>query len=109
MNDNDLSKSKIMNVNDFIFRQNLEFYPNLMGLSCADNTLIYQKNGIVIARVPLTFDLRTLPGEAWNVRPEEFLNIVNLNKDVKGLYKFTQFLQEHANDTYLGNVLGSEG
>ncbi len=97
MNDNDLSKSKIININDFIFRQNLEFYPNLNGLSCVDNILHYQKNGQDIS-VPLTFDLRTLPGHAWNVTPEEFINIINLNKETNGLYKFIEFLEKNVYD-----------
>ncbi len=98
INDNDLSKSKIININDFIFRQNLEFYPNLSGLSCVDNVLCYQKDGKNI-NVPLTFDLRTLPGYAWNVTPEEFIKIVNLNKETKGLYKFVEFLEDNIYNT----------
>ena len=106
MSDNDLSKSKIININDFIFRQNLEFYPNLQGLSCVDNILRYQKNGQNI-QVPLTFDLRTLPGHAWNVTPEEFINIVNLNKETKGLYKFVDFLEKNING--ISGYQGNEG
>ena len=34
-----LSKTKIININDFIFRQYLEFYPELAGLSCKENVL----------------------------------------------------------------------
>ena len=96
MIDNDLSKSKIININDFIFRQNLEFYPNLNGLTVEDNTLKYIVDNQVLESVVLTFDLRTLPGNAWNVTPEEFINIIKLNKETKGLNKFIELMQEKA-------------
>ena len=95
MNDSDLSKSKIININDFIFRQNLEFYPNLHGLICEDNILKYIVNNEVIASETLTFDLRTLPGNVWNTTPEEFINIIKLNKETKGLYRFVDILQKY--------------
>ena len=96
MYDTDLNKSKIININDFIFRQNLEFYPNLNGLVCEDNTLKYIVNNQVVASEVLTFDLRTLPGGAWNVSPLEFINIIRLNKETKGLSKFLELMQEYA-------------
>ena len=95
MGDTDLSKSKIININDFIFRQNLEFYPNLNGLSCEDNTLYLKDKGKTIDSVLLTFDLRTLPGDAWNTDPQEFLNIIKLNKDCKGLYSFIDLMEKY--------------
>ncbi len=101
MSDTDLSKSKIININDFIFRQNLEFYPNLEGLKCEDNILTYIKNNTIVDSVALTFDLRTLPGEAWNVTPEEFMNIIKLNTDCKGLYKFVELLEKYAFDPFI--------
>lgn len=101
MSDTDLSKSRIINVNDFIFNQNLEFYPNLQGLSCNDNNLFFQKSDGTIINEPLTFDLRTLPGEAWNVSPEEFIDIIRLNKECKGLYKFIDLIQKHAFDPFI--------
>ena len=96
MDGSDLSKSKIININDFIFRQNLEFYPNLNGLICEDNTLKYIVNNEIVASEVLTFDLRTLPGHAWNVSPMEFLNIIKLNKETKGLNKFIELMQKNA-------------
>ena len=101
MSDTDLSKSKIININDFIFRQNLEFYPNLQGLSCEDNILTLKNNNIITDSVTLTFDLRTLPGEAWNVTPEEFIKIIKLNKECKGLYKFIELMQKYAFDPFI--------
>ncbi len=101
MRDSDLSKSKIININDFIFRQNLEFYPNLNGITCEDNVLYLKKDNKIIDSVPLTFDLRTLPGEAWNVTPEEFLDIIKLNKDCKGLYKFLELIEKYAFDPFI--------
>ena len=93
MGDTDLNKSKIININDFIFHQNLEFYPNLTGLTCEDNTLIYRMSGNIISSEVLTFDLRTLPGEAWNVSPGEFMRTVRLNKDCKGLTSFRELIK----------------
>ena len=101
MSDTDLSKSKIININDFIFRQNLEFYPNLDGLTCEDNVLYLKQNDNVIDSEALTFDLRTLPGEAWNVTPQKFLEIIKLNKECKGLYKFIELMKEHAYEKFL--------
>lgn len=109
MSDTDLSKSRIINVNDFIFNQNLEFYPNLQGLSCTDNNLTYQRPDGSIVIEPLTFDLRTLPGEAWNVTPEEFINIIKLNKKCKGLYKFIDLIERHAFEPFIKpEYVGSE-
>lgn len=96
MSDTDLSKSKIININDFIFNQNLEFYPNLQGLSCVDNKLTYQNSDGTILNETLTFDLRTLPGEAWMVAPKEFIDIIRLNKECKNLYSFIDIMQKYA-------------
>lgn len=101
MNDADLNKSRIINVNDFIFKQNLEFYPNLRGLSCQDNIITWVKDGAEVASIPLTFDLRVLPGDAWLVSPEEFINIIKLNKECKGLYKFIDLMQTHGFDNFM--------
>ncbi len=95
MSDNDLSKSRIININDFIFKQNLQFYPNLVGLSCENNTINYTKNNNVIASVVLTFDLRTLPGDAWNLSPEEFMDVIKLNKECKSLQKFIGIIEKY--------------
>lgn len=109
MSDTDLNKSKIINVNDFIFNQNLEFYPNLQGLQCNDNNLIYQRKDGTVINVPLTFDLRTLPGEAWNVNPEEFIEIIKINKECKGLYKFIDLLERNAFEPFIKpEYVGSE-
>ncbi len=97
----DLSKSRIININDFIFRQNLEFYPNLLGLNCIDNNLIYEVDGKVLANETLTFDLRTLPGDAWNTTPEEFMNIIRLNKDCRSLSDFLELIEKHAYDPFI--------
>ena len=104
MNDTDLSKSKIININDFIFRQNLEFYPNLRGLTCEDNTITYINNNQVVASELLTFDLRTLPGEVWNTTPNEFINTIKLNKNCNTLYSFSQILNQNAYDNILITV-----
>lgn len=101
MNGTDLNGSKIININDFIFRQNLEFYPNLRGLSCDDNVITWVKDGTVEASVPLTFDLRVLPGDAWLVTPAEFINILKLNKECKKLYSFIDLIQTHCFDTFI--------
>ena len=103
MSDTDLSKSRIININDFIFRQNLEFYPNLEGLMCEDNVLYLKENDQVIDSEALTFDLRTLPGEVWNVTPSKFLEIIRLNKECKGLYKFIELMKEHAYEKVLNS------
>ena len=102
MSDSDLSKSKIININDFIFRQNLEFYPNLRGLMVEDNVLKYNKDNLNINEV-LTFDLRTLPGEVWNATPEEFINIVRINKECKGLYRFLDFINKQGFNTFINS------
>ncbi|MDE5539889.1 MAG: hypothetical protein K2J20_05330 [Bacilli bacterium] len=102
-------KSGIVNINDFIFKQNLEFYPNLKGLACVDNTIIYQRDGNIL-NIPLTFDLRTLPGDAWNVTPEEFIDIINLNKKCSKLYKFIELMQTHGYDNFIRpQFIGNEG
>ena len=101
MSDTDLSKSKIININDFIFRQNLEFYPNLNSITCEDNVLYLKENGNIIDSTTLTFDLRTLPGEAWNLTPQEFMETIKLNKDCKDLYKFIDLIQKYAFDPFL--------
>lgn len=93
--ENDLGKSKIININDFIFRQNLEFYPNLTGLIVEDNILKYIVNNEIVDSEVLTFDLRTLPGSVWNVSPIEFINIIRLNKETKGLNKFIELMQKY--------------
>ena len=92
-----LSKTKIININDFIFRQYLEFYPDLKGLTCKDNTLYLQENG-EIASETLTFDLRTLPGEAWNVDAKTFMEIIKINKSCKSLESFLNILNQNAFD-----------
>jgi len=109
MNTEDLNKSRIINVNDFIFKQNLDFYPNLRGLQCQDNIITFSKNGEIIAREPLTFDLRVLPGDAWLVSPEEFINIIKLNKECKGLYKFIDLIQSHGFDSFIKPELSGNG
>lgn len=91
-----LSKTKIININDFIFRQYLEFYPELHGLSCKDNTLYLEENGSVLASETLTFDLRTLPGEAWNVNAKTFMEIIKINKSCKSLESFINLLNQNA-------------
>lgn len=96
-----MENTGIININDFIFKQNLEFYPNLEGLSCIDNEIIYKKNGEVINSIALTFDLRTLPGNAWNVSPEEFIDIIKTNKDCTNLYKFIDLMQQHGFDNFI--------
>lgn len=101
--DFNLNKSKIININDFIFRQNLEFYPNLTGLSCEDNILTYKVNGETITSEALTFDLRTLPGDAWNVSPKNFIEIIKINKSSKKLFDFIHLLNESAFDNVILN------
>ena len=101
VNDTDLNKSKIMNINDFIFRQNLEFYPNLQGLKVENNILIYQEQEEKKISEPLTFDLRTLPGEVWNNSPERFLEIIRHNKECKKLYDFIYLLNNYAFETFV--------
>jgi len=103
MSSTDLSKSKIININDFIFRQNLEFYPNLNGLSCEDNILTYTLNGEIVASEALTFDLRTLPGDAWNVISKEFIEIIKINKTCKILFNFIQLINQNAFDNIILN------
>ena len=89
-----ISKTKIININDFIFRQYLEFYTELKGLSCKDNTLYLQENDNIVASETLTFDLRTLPGEAWNVDARKFMDIIKLNKECSKLDDFIKLLTE---------------
>ena len=103
MSDTDLSKSKIININDFIFRQNLEFYPNLNGLNCEDNILTCKENGEIVANEALTFDLRTLPGDAWNVSSREFIEIIKINKTCKNLFSFIQIINQNAFDNIILN------
>ncbi len=100
MSDTDLSKSKIININDFIFRQNLEFYPNLNGLSCEDNVLILKENGNVIAQETVTFDLRTLPGHVWNYDAKKFMEVIRFNKECLTLGDVADYINEHANDNF---------
>lgn len=102
MNESELNKSKIININDFIFRQNLEFYPNLNGLSCKDNILTYQENGQTLTSETLTFDLRTLPGKVWNASPEEFIDIIRLNKECLTLIDAADYINSHAFDSFFG-------
>ena len=94
--DNGISKTKMININDFIFRQYLEFYPELHGLSCKENILTLTKNGNVVASETLTFDLRTLPGEAWNVDALAFMELIKVNKSCKGLESFINLLNQNA-------------
>lgn len=94
--DIDLNKSKIMYINDFIFRQNLEFYPNLQGLSVEENILRYNENPEHQIAEVLTFDLRTLPGDTWNVTPQEFIGIIKTNKECKSLYNFIEIINQNA-------------
>ena len=108
MSDNDLSKSKIININDFIFRQYLEFYPNLKELSCEDNILTYKVNGNVIAEEILTFDLRLLPGHVWNYSAYEFMNVIRLNKKGSKLYEFIDFINKFANEPMFPDTNESE-
>ena len=91
-----LSKTKIININDFIFRQYLEFYPELQGLSCKENILYLKENGETIASEILTFDLRTLPGEAWNIDAKTFMEIIKINKSCKKLESFINLLNQNA-------------
>lgn len=103
MYNEDLSKSKIININDFIFRQNLEFYPNLYGLNCEDNILTYKENDTILASEPLTFDLRTLPGDVWNYNSKEFIEIIKINKSCKNLLSFINLLNQSAFDNIILN------
>ena len=97
-----LSKTKIININDFIFRQYLEFYPELRGLSCRDNILYLQESDKVESET-LTFDLRTLPGEAWNVDAKTFMEIIKTNKSCKSLESFLDILNQNAFDNVVMN------
>jgi len=98
--------TKIININDFIFKQNLEFYPNLQGLTCEDNQIVYKNSDGNVMHEVLTFDLRTLPGEAWSVSPKEFLDIIKLNKECKILYKFRDLIDNY--NSPLGNSNGEQ-
>ena len=98
---NGLSKTKIININDFIFRQYLEFYPELQGLSCKDNILCLKENGDILASEALTFDLRTLPGEAWNVNAKKFMEIIKLNKNCKKMEGFIDLLTENNTGNFM--------
>lgn len=95
--DDDLAKSRIINVNDFIFRQNLEFYPNLRGLSCEDNVLTLKENGEYVDSEILTFDLRTLPGEAWLSNPLEFMETIKINKRCQNMHDFLDIMNKYGN------------
>ena len=98
-----LSKTKIININDFIFRQYLEFYPELAGLSCKENVLYLKENGEIVANETLTFDLRTLPGEAWNVDAKTFMEIIKINKSCKKLESFINLLNQNAFNNFTIN------
>jgi len=91
--------NNVININDYIFKQNLEFYPNLNSITCEDNTLIFSVNGEVIDNVELSFDLRTLPGNIWNLEPQEFINMIKLNKDCLSLINMADYIKSHLNDT----------
>lgn len=91
-----MSKTKIININDFIFRQYLEFYPELQGLSCKENVLYLKQNNEIVSTETLTFDLRTLPGEAWNVNATTFMEIIKINKSCKKLESFINLLNQNA-------------
>lgn len=91
-----ISKTKIININDFIFRQYIEFYPQLQGISCKDNTLYLKENEQIVATETLTFDLRTLPGEAWNVDKRTFIENIKINKSCKQLEDFLNLLNASA-------------
>ena len=95
MNNSDTNKNQIINMNDYIFRQNLEFYPNLQGLTCKDNVIYYVKDGNIIASTALNFDLRAIP--TWNTTPEEFIKIINLNKECEHLDSFENLIHTFAN------------
>ncbi len=92
-----LTKSRIMNINDFIFRQNMEFYPNLYGLIVENNILKLIENNNVIASESLTFDLRTLPGDAWLTTPYKFIDIIRINKTIKALENLFSLFQTNNN------------
>ena len=96
LNQNSISKTKIININDFIFRQYIEFYPQLQGLSCKENTLYLKENDQIVASEILTFDLRTLPGEAWNVDAKTFIENIKINKSCKQLEEFLNLLNSSA-------------
>lgn len=93
---NGISKTKIININDFIFRQYIEFYPELQALSCKENTLYLKENDQIIASEVLTFDLRTLPGEAWNVDAKTFIENIKINKSCKQIEEFLNLLNSSA-------------
>lgn len=104
--ENSISKTKIININDFIFRQNLEFYPNLNGLSCKENVLTFKENGNIIRSETITFDLRTLPGQVWLKTPKEFLEVIRLNKECENLDKFLKLLKSYIPNNFINE--GSE-
>ena len=104
-----MDKNKIMYINDFIFRQNLEFYPNLQGLSVEENILKYNESPENRIEEVLTFDLRTLPGDTWNATPKEFIKIVKTNKKCKSLYNFINLLNKYAFNTFIRPENTSEG
>ncbi len=93
---NENNDTKLFNRNDFIFRQYLEFYPNLANLSCKDGILSLKENGEIIASESLTFDLRTLPGEARNVDAQTFMEIIKINKSCDNLNDFIKLLNQNA-------------
>lgn len=107
--EDELAKSRIININDFIFRQNLEFYPNLRGLTCENNVLTLKENGEFVESTDLTFDLRTLPGEVWLSSPTEFMDTIKLNKECEGLKDFIELMNKHRMDgVSLFDSYGSE-
>lgn len=95
-NQNQSSRTQIIYMNDYMFRQYLEFYPNLQGLSCEKSVLYLKENNEIIASESLTFDLRTLPGEAWNVDAKTFMEIIKINKSCKNLEDFVELLNQNA-------------
>ncbi len=86
-------------LNELIFKKNLEFHPNLNELTCEKDTLIYKMSGNVISSEVLTFDLRYLPGDAWNVTPGEFMRTIRLNKDCKALTSFHELIKNVLNNS----------
>ena len=100
---NKISNTKIININDFIFRQYLEFYPNLQGLICKDNILYLKENNEIVASETLTFDLRTLPGEAWSVSSKDFMGLIKINKSCSDLESFVNLLNQNAFNNFTIN------
>lgn len=92
----ELGQTKIMNINDFIFRQNLEFYPNLTGIKCRNNELIFEENGEIVRSEVLTFDLRTLPGHVWNYDAKKFMEVIKFNKDCLSLGDVANYINDES-------------